>query len=298
MSIFKIASAQYPITQHTEFSAWEKHISDWVKQAVAENAKILVFPEYGSMELTSLFPQNIRHDLQLQISEIGKHMDLFQKLYSRLAREYQVYILAPSIPFQQKDQFINRAFFFNPQGEMKYQDKLTMTRFEDEDWKISSGDLELFVFETSYGKFGINICFDSEFPQYAFELAQAGAQVLLAPSCTETQAGLSRVHIGCRARALENQMYVVVSSTIGDATWSPAVDYNTGQAAVFAPADKGFPNDGIIKIGELNRPSWLVAEIDLQKIETVRKSGQVFNYLKSTNSMQSNSQIKITTIKF
>lgn len=298
MSIFKIASAQYPITQHADFAAWEKHVSDWVSQAVVQNAKIIIFPEYGSMELTSLFHEDIRQDLQSQIREIGKYIDLFQKLYSRLSREHHVYILAPSIPFQYKHKFVNRAFFFNPQGEMKYQDKLSMTRFEDEDWKISSGELELFIFETSYGKIGINICFDSEFPQYAFELAQAGAQVLLAPSCTETQSGLSRVHIGCRARALENQMYVVVSSTVGDALWSPAVDYNTGQACVFAPADKGFPHDGIVKIGELNQPLWLISEIDLKKIETVRKSGHVFNYLKSIDSMQKNPQIKISILKF
>ncbi len=298
MSVFKIASAQYPITKHANFSAWEMHVTDWIRQAVLQKVQVLIFPEYGSMELTSLFSESIRQDLQGQIRELEKHLEAFQKTYAHLAREHQVYILAPSIPVKDQDRFINRAFFFNPQGEMKYQDKLSMTRFEDEDWKISSGDLELFVFETKYGKMGINICFDSEFPQYAFELAQGGAEILLAPSCTETQAGLSRVHIGSRGRALENQMYVVVSSTVGDAPWSPAVDYNTGQAAVFGPADKGFPADGIVQIGEHNQPSWIVAEIDLKKIESVRTAGQVFNYKKSTDSMNRNTKIKVTKIKF
>lgn len=298
MSTFKIASAQYPITQHADFPSWAKHVGDWVKQAVLQNAKILIFPEYGSMELTSLFPENIRRDLQGQIRELGNYLENFQKTYSNLAREHHVYILAPSIPVKNHDSFINRAFFFNPQGEMKYQDKLSMTRFEDEDWKISSGDLELFVFETPYGNLGINICFDSEFPQYAFELAQGGAEILLVPSCTETQAGLSRVHIGSRARALENQMYVVVSSTVNDATWSPAVDYNTGQAALFTPSDKGFPADGIVQQGELNTSAWMIAEVDLKKIETVRTAGQVFNYKKSVQSMSKNSKIKVTKVKF
>lgn len=298
MSTFQIASAQYPITRHADFSAWEKHVSDWVQQAALKNAKVLVFPEYGSMELTSLFSEILQKDLQGQIRELEKKIDSFQKTYARLAQKHQVYILAPSIPVKYQDRFVNRAFFFNPQGEMKYQDKLSMTRFEDEEWKISSGDLELFVFETLYGNIGISICFDSEFPQYAFELAQSGAEILLAPSCTETQAGLSRVHIGSRARALENQMYVVVSSTVGEAIWSPAVDCNTGQAALFAPADKGFPADGIVQVGELNSPSWIVAEIDLRKIETVRNSGQVFNYKKSVQSMHQNSKFKVTKIKF
>lgn len=90
--------------------------------------------------------------------------------------------------------------------------------------------------------------------------------------------GLHRVHVGARARALENQCYVVVSQTIGDAPWSLCVDKNQGIAAVFGPPDLGFPEDGIVAQGELNKPSWVYADIDLKKIEEVRTKGAVFNY--------------------
>lgn len=153
-----------------------------------------------------------------------------------------------------------------------------MTRFEDEEWGVASGDSKLTVFETEFGKVGVSICFDVEFPQFAKELCAKGVKILLAPSCTETMKGLHRVHVGARARALENQCYVVVSQTIGEALWSLAVDKNQGIAAVFAPPDLGFPDDGILIQGELNKSSWVYAELDLEKVDTVREKGSVFNY--------------------
>jgi len=102
--------------------------------------------------------------------------------------------------------------------------------------------------------------------------------LILVPSCTDTLAGYHRVKIGCQARALENQCYVVQSSIVGEAAWSEAVDVNTGAAAIYPPVDRGFPDNGILAIGELNATQWLIAEITPSACETVREQGQVFNY--------------------
>lgn len=295
---FKIALAQYPIQKHASVEAWKKSVLSWIEEAAKEKAQVLVFPEYGSMEITSFFSDEIRADLKGQISEMGKYLEDFKDLYQQQAQKHQVYILAPSIPMDDGGRFINRAHFFSPNGEVCYQDKLSMTRFEDEKWGVTSGDPNLHVFDTAYGKMAISICFDSEFAQYAFELAQNEAEILIVPSCTESKWGLSRVHIGSLARALENQMYVVTSSTVGDAGWSEAVDRNTGQAAVFGPADLGFPDDGVVQRGELNKPCWVYETIDLSKIKAVRNSGHVFNFKHASRVMNSNSKYKVSTIKF
>ncbi|MGZ8189774.1 MAG: amidohydrolase, partial [Methylococcaceae bacterium] len=107
---------------------------------------------------------------------------------------------------------------------------------------------------------------------------EAGANLILVPSCTDTRAGYHRVKIGCQARALENQCYVVQSPLVGEAAWSEAVDINVGAAAVYTPVDRGFPDNGILAIGEFNAVTWVVAEISLSECETVREQGQVFNY--------------------
>lgn len=298
MSGFKLALAQYPITYHQSFSHWKVHTETWVRQAVDHGAQVLVFPEYGSMELCSLFPKDVQQNLNAQIAELSKIQKDFKSVFSELAKKFKLYILAPTLPVQENSKAINRAYFFNPEGADNFQDKINMTRFEEEEWSISEGVLELKVFETTYGNIGINICFDSEFPQLAFEQAQMGMQLLLTPSCTATAAGLQRVHVGCQARALENQIYVGQCSTVGDAVWSPAVDINIGRSMVFTPPDEGFPSKGNIAEGELNTAQWVYANIDFQLIENVRKNGNVFNFKKSVNSMVHNRKFFVNRIKF
>ena len=128
-----------------------------------------------------------------------------------------------------------------------------MTRFENEDWGIVAGD-RLNVFVTPLGRLAVLICYDSEFPLLARAAVEAGAQVLLVPSCTETMRGYWRVRLGSQARALEGQCYAVHSPTVGEAAWSPAVDHNRGAAGIYGPPDRhaGFamPEDGVLAIGE------------------------------------------------
>jgi hypothetical protein len=65
---------------------------------------------------------------------------------------------------------------------------------------------------------------------------------------------------------------------VGHAPWSEAVDVNIGVAAVYTPVDRGFPSNGILVEGQLNKVQWVFAEISLSACETVREQGQVFNY--------------------
>jgi hypothetical protein len=65
---------------------------------------------------------------------------------------------------------------------------------------------------------------------------------------------------------------------VGHAPWSEAVDVNIGASAVFTPVDRGFPDNGILVEGQLNKTQWVFAEIALNACETVREQGQVFNY--------------------
>jgi predicted amidohydrolase len=171
----------------------------------------------------------------------------------------------------------NRVHVFGPDGAMAAQDKIVMTRFEREAWDIAGGD-GLAVIETGFAKLGIAICYDVEFPLIARALVEAGAEVILAPSCTDTLAGYHRVWVGARSRALENQCVAVVSPTVGSAPWSLAVDENRGRAGFFSAPDRGLPDDGILAAGELDQPGWVSATIDLDAIARVRREGQVLNH--------------------
>jgi predicted amidohydrolase len=274
----RIAAAQYDIGFLRNWHSYCAKIEDWVTSAVSERANLLLFPEYFSMELASLFPEDVYSSLSRQLDALQGLLADFSSLFSDLARKHQVYIVAGSIPVRQPDgSYRNRSHVFTPRGGCDFQDKLLMTRFENEQWFINAGD-EIKVFETDFGLFGINVCYDSEFPLIARRQAELGASLILVPSCTDTVAGYFRVRIGCQARALENQCYVVQSPTVGAAPWSEAVDSNVGAAAVYTPVDYGYPESGILTIGNRNRPEWVFADIDLASVPRTRETGQVFNY--------------------
>ena len=272
---FNLACAQYPIHFHSSFEDWQKYVSEFVQNA--HQSQVLVFPEYGSLDLTSLLSDEER-SLYSQIHGLRKYYWPFIETFENLAKKHQRYILAPSFPYVEKGKAHNRAFFMGPRGVLGFQDKYKMTRFEDEDWNVTSSPHSLICFETDFGQMGVNICYDVEFPQFARTLSHQGAKLILAPSCTETSFGMNRVHLGARARALENQFIVAVAQTVGEAPWSPAVDKNTGQALICGPPDLGFPQDGIITKGSINEPGWVQTEIDLSLVDQVREKGSVFNF--------------------
>ncbi|HEY8219999.1 MAG TPA: carbon-nitrogen hydrolase family protein [Methylobacter sp.] len=274
----KIATAQYDISFLENWQQYQEKVERWVIEASEQDAKILLFPEYASMELASLFGKEVYSSLSKQLAAMQSLHNDYLDLFRGLAKKYQCIIQPGTFPVKMDTgAYRNRAYLFMPDGQLDYQEKLMMTRFENEQWLIQKGE-ELKCFDTEYGKIAINICYDSEFPMLARKQVEAGANLILVPSCTDTLAGYHRVKIGCQARALENQCYVVQSTLVGNAPWSEAVDVNIGAAAVYTPVDRGFPDNGILTEGKLNTVQWVIAEISLSACGTVREQGQVFNY--------------------
>ena len=274
----RVAAAQYAPTFLASWAAYEAKVERWVREAVADGAGALAFPEYFSMELASLFAPEIYASLDRQLYEMQALAEPFVRLFAELAKRYAVTIVAGSFPFRvPTGEYRNRSFLFRPEGTHVHQDKIQMTRFESETWLISGAD-RVDTFETAFGAVGIAICYDGEFPLIARKQAEAGARVIFVPSCTDTLAGYHRVRIGAQARALENQCYVVHASLVGDAPWSPAIDVNVGAAAIYTPVDYGFPPDGVLAIGELGVSGWVFADLELDRMAEIRATGQVFNF--------------------
>jgi predicted amidohydrolase len=271
-----LALAQYPITYHKTFGDWQIHTEKWVAQAAEQGADLLVFPEYGAMELVSTFSIEIQSDLQAQLIALQPLLPAFQACYRDLAAKYKTVMVAPSFPVWLNTGYVNRAYVYSSKGE-GYQDKWFMTRFEDEIWKISSGEKLATVFETDWGRFGVQICFDTEFPVGAQALMQAGVDLIVAPSCTETIRGATRVHVGARARAMEQQIYIGVAQTIGEALWSPAVDINYGYAAVYSSPEHLLPEEGVLALGKPNEPQWLLQPLEFQLNNNLQTEAHVFN---------------------
>ena len=274
--MFRVAAAQYPIERLASWFAYEAKLTRWVNEAASAGANLLVFPEYGAMELTSLDAAT-EGDLAASLDAVSALLPRIDALHAELARRHGVHILAASAPRRDADGLArNAARLFAPSGASATQDKLVMTRFEREHWDISPGTT-LRLFDTALGLIGVVICYDSEFPLLARALVEAGADVLLVPSCTDTLHGYWRVRIGAQARALEGQCFTVQSPTVGMAEWSPAVDVNRGAAGVFGPPDRKMPENGVIALGQIDAAQWVYADIDTARVADLRADGGVLN---------------------
>ncbi len=272
--VVRVAAAQWPIEHLASLAAWRAKLDAWLGRAAADGAQLAVVPEYASMELTSLLGIGVAADLPEMLHALQPLLPAHREAYAAAARRLGMVVVAGSFPEQAGDRFVNRARVFGPHGAEVAVDKLQMTRFEAEQWGVSSGAGQV-VLETSWGRFGVAICYDSEFPLIARRLRVGGAEVLVVPSCTDTLAGYHRVRIACQARALENQIAVVQAPTVGTAPWSAAVDVNVGAAGVFTPPDRGLPDDGVVAIGTRDVAAWVTADVDLDALATVRADGAV-----------------------
>ncbi len=270
----KIATAAYPLDRFTSWSQYEDKTAAWVTEAAAQGADLLVFPEYGAMELATLDGMAVASDLERCLFSVSDKLAEADALHVRLAAEYGVHIVAASAPAATQTRPVNRARLITPTGQVGVQDKQIMTRFEAEVWDVVPGG-PLQIFDTALGKIGILICYDSEFPLLGRALAEC--DIICVPSVTEAQTGYWRVRIGSMARALEQQCVTAMSSIVGEAAWSEALGTTFGAGGVFGPPDTGFPANGILAVGELNAPGWTYAEVDLAKIAHVRADGVVLN---------------------
>jgi predicted amidohydrolase len=270
----RVAAWQYPIEQLASWDAWLGKLEAGFAEAAARGAQLCVVPEYASMELTALSPATT---LAAQLDALQPLLPAYLDAHAQLARRHGLVIVGGSFPERlASGQVCNRARVHGG-GDAITVDKLQMTRFEAEHWGISSGAGQT-VIDLGGAKLGVAICYDSEFPVLVRRLVTAGADVIAVPSCTDSPAGYYRVRVACQARALENQCYVVQAPTVGRAPWSIAVDDNHGSAAVYAPPDRGFPDDGIVAIGPYNEPGWVVADLDLDAVALARRDGQVLNH--------------------
>jgi predicted amidohydrolase len=277
----RVAAWQYPIESLASFAAWRDKLARGVAEAAAAGAVVLVMPEYSAMELTSLLAPDQQATLAGQLAALQPLVPDYLAALAEAARAHRIAIVGGSFPErvpERGDAFYNRLRVVGPAGDAVLIEKLQMTRFERERWGITGGTAQAVIDLSGLAdglRLGVAICYDAEFPLIARRLAEAGANAIAVPSCTDTLAGYHRVRVACAARALENQCYAIQAPTVGTAPWSIAVDENIGAAGVFAPCDRGFPDDGVVALGPLNQPHVLVADLDLARIDEVRRDGQV-----------------------
>lgn len=277
MKPLRLALAQYAVERHARLDDFVARIDRLLSEAKAQHAEMLALPEYAGMELAALFTD--RADAVAEREAVEARAETIIEIMRQGAMRHGLWLLGGSLPMRdaQSGQVHNRAPFISADGVVRFQEKRVMTRFETEEWQVSAG-AEPQVFQTPWGLIGIAICYDVEFPMLVRAQVEAGAWLVLNPACTDTLWGFNRVHLSARARAIENQCFVAVSPTVGEAPWSATLDFNRGFAGVFGPCDRGFPEDGVIAQGALDAAQLVVTTLDPARIAAVRQDGGVRNH--------------------
>jgi predicted amidohydrolase len=117
------------------------------------------------------------------------------------------------------------------------------------------------VVPTELGVLGLSVCYDLRFPELYRRLAAAGAEIVCVPSAFTFPTGAHHWEILLRARAIENQVYVVAPNQIGR---SPSGVHDYGHSLIVDPW-------GTPIARATNAETLIIGEIDRDYLDQVRR---------------------------
>lgn len=229
-----------------------------VRGAVADGAHVVVLPEF--------FPMiGATDEARLAIREAAGDGPL-QRVLSNLAKELGIWLIGGSIPMAGADpaRALNSTLVFDPSGvQISRYDKMHLFGFKagaeayDESLSIEAGD-EPVAFDTPFARIGLSICYDLRFPEYFRALGPV--DILILPAAFTATTGEAHWEVLLRARAIENQCYVIASAQggrheTGRKTWGHSMIIDPwGEILSVLPSGEG----------------WVCADFNRQRLETVR----------------------------
>ena len=178
-----------------------------VAEAAAQGARIVALPEY--------FPiMGMAEGDKVKVREADGHGPI-QEFLAATAKQHGIWLIGGSIPLEAKDaaKVMNSTVVYDPAGQrVARYDKIHLFGFQkgleryDEAASIEAGN-EPVAFDTPYGRIGLSICYDLRFPELYRRLAPV--DLIVVPAAFTETTGRAHWEILLRARAIENQCYVL-----------------------------------------------------------------------------------------
>ena len=190
-----------------------------------------------------------------------------------IAKQYKMAMVVPLYEREMAGVYYNTAAVLDADGSYlgKYR-KNHIPQCNPGFWEkfyFRPGNLGYPVFDTQYAKVGVYICYDRHFPEGARELGLAGAEIVFNPSATV--AGLSEYlwKLEQPAHAVANGYFIAASNRVGtEAPWNIGKFYGT---SYFCD-----PRGAMLAVGSEDKDELVMAEMDLDMIEEVRRTWQFF----------------------
>ena len=178
-----------------------------IGEAAAQGAQLVALPEY--------FPiMGLRERDKVAVREVDGQGPI-QDFLGSTARRHGIWLVGGSMPLvaASPDKVLNSSLVFNPLGErVARYDKIHLFGFEkngeryDESASIEPGTQPV-SFETPFARVGLSICYDMRFPELYRRLGVN--DLLVIPAAFTETTGRAHWEILLRARAIENQCYVL-----------------------------------------------------------------------------------------
>lgn len=260
----KIAALQMVSTPRVEDNL--ARAAELVAQAAAQGAELVVLPEY--------FCLMGRQDRdKLAVAEPAGHGPI-QALLSGLARQHRLWLVGGTLPMALEgdpEHASNTSLVFGPDGALAARyDKIHLFRYDDGERRydeaatLRPGEQPVAFDATARDgtvhRVGLSVCYDLRFPELYRRLMQPPCSVLVVPAAFTWPTGQAHWELLLRARAVENQCYVIASAQggrheNGRRTWGHSMVIDPW-GTVLAVQDEG---DGVV-----------CAELDMAQLARVR----------------------------
>ncbi len=270
----RICVVQYMMKKIDSFEEFATQCEHYVDVASDYKSDFAVFPENLTMQLLSFLDER---SPSLSVRKLSTYTKDYIELFTELAVKYNVNIIGGSHFVEQHNRMYNVATLFRRDGTIAQQFKLHISPNERRWWGLNGGN-GLAVFETDCGKISIQPGSDIEYPEISRIVAEEGAQIIFVPFCAEDRQTFLRIKTCSQARAIENQVFIVTSGTVGNLTHVDNVDIQYAQSGIYTPSDFSFPRDGIAAECTENTETVIMAELDLETLHRYRKSKDVLTF--------------------
>ncbi len=265
MDAVTAAAVSWKLSPGRSYQRFLEHIEFLTSQCANAGAQLVVMPENISLELLALHQTASCEDAAAILADYD-----YTDHAAALAQKHNLWLIAGTTILEKR----NAAIIAGPSGERIRAEKIMLTQYEQNEWKLERGShLQMFGDVPA----AVTICYDAEFPESGRAVANAGGLIQCVPAFTESEKGFHRVRYCCHARSVENQIFVLHASLVGGLGCEPAPEA-FGSSAIIAPPIEPFGPNSVLAETPLGVEGIAIAELDIEALIKGREMNDVRNF--------------------
>lgn len=225
----------------------------WIAEASRRGSQVICFPEMWTTGFNWLNNDRLAMD----------HGSIVNRV-AALAKTYGIWINGSMLALNERGKVSNTSFLFNSDGEQAgiYR-KTHLFSLLHEDAHMAAGE-HLTIVDTPWARVGLAICYDIRFPEMFRTYALKGVEIVFCPMAFPYPR-LDHWKILVRARAIENQMFVVGINQVGSEDFGPdgVVTY-FGDSVIIDPWGRT-----VVEAGETDE-ILLTVTVNMDRVKDIR----------------------------